>query len=403
MTAECGIETPIQIAWLDRREELRAIYDDWRSLVDRTGSDIYLGPDWFDVWWDHFGSQRSLACLTAYRAGTLIGVVPFCIETIRIGPLRYRLARLAGTDLHTILLHLPLEPLWASQVLTRGLGDLLLGGKCDLISFTPASEMSDLIAHVREACSYAPVLNLMDIDGGSHTIFQLPETFDLFLKKLSKKRRAQFRRDVRSLVERTGMTSEVIYPDAATFRDFACFHNRQWRAVGKGGHFSDWPGSEAFYSALAERVVKWRNIQLHTLNGKDSSLLATQFALVSGTTCHWRLPARSLDPEAERFGLGKIGLLMMIEQLIDQGVTKVEGGLGEYDYKRTWGGEDVPTRKFVIRYSLPHWKLRLLFTWADLLNLLYYRIWFQKLAPRLCRLTGAKSGPLWQGWIRTRL
>lgn len=395
-------DTGMETTWIYQREELKSIYDDWRALVMRTNADLYLGPDWFDIWWDHFGSQYNLACITARHTGILVGVMPFYIETIRIGPLSYRIARIAGTDPHCIVLNLPIEPTWAQQVMVKALSDLLFNGECDFISFTPASEISNLMPLIRDTCSNTSELQLSDSDGGSHIVFDLPKSFDLFLEKLSKKRRAQFRRDVRSLTESKEMNSAVICPDTAGFLDFSRFHNLQWQAVGKGGHFCDWPGSEGFYSALAERTKEQRNVQFHILNGHDGPL-AIQFALVAGTTCHWRLPARSLDPEVERFGVGKIGLLMMVEQLIAQGITQVEGGMGEYDYKRTWGGEDVPVRQLIVSLAATKKSLRLLLAWSGFIDFVYYRIWFLKFALRWRRLTGSKPQPLWRTWIRTRL
>jgi len=402
VTAANFADAGIEMTWVHRRDELKSIYDDWRALVVRTDADFYLGPDWFDIWWDHFGSQHSLACITARHAEILVGVIPFYIETIRIGPLSYRIARIAGTDPHCIVLNPAIEADWAQQMMVKALSDLLFNGKCDFISFSPVSKVSNLMPLIKDTCSNTTELHLRNRDGGSHIVFDLPKSFDLFLKKLSKKRRAQFRRDVRLLAESKEMNSTVISPDAARFFDFAKFHNLQWEAVGKGGHFCDWRGSEAFYSALAERTKEQGSVQFHILNGRDGPL-AIQFALVSGKTCHWRLPARSLDPDVERFGVGKIGLLMMIEQLITQGITQVEGGMGEYDYKRTWGGEDVPVRQLIVSCTATQKSLRLLLAWSSLIDFAYYRIWFLKLAPRWHKLTGTKARPLWQAWIRTRL
>ena len=41
-------------------------------------------------------------------------------------------------------------------------------------------------------------------------------------------------------------------------------------------------------------------------------------------------------------------------------------------------------------------------TQADLIHLLYYRVWFLKLAPRLRQKLGLKPRPLWRLWIRSR-
>lgn len=395
----------MKITWIRRHADLVRLRDEWQALAKRSRADIYLMPEWMDHWWEHFGDGRQLACLVVRRGGELVGLVPFCIDRIRIGPLTLHVARLAGTDPHCIVFHLPIQAdIEAAEVLAAGFDHLFWHLGCDLVSFTPASELSDLIPLVRRACSASTSLSVIDQSHGSHVVFDLPESFDEYLGKLSKKRRGQFRRDLKGLRDIYGMESLRVFPDTDEFTDFSLFHTRQWQVSGRNGHFHDWPGSERFYCALSEQMAEAEHVQLHKLTGRTGPL-ATQFTLVSGQTCFWRLPARTLDAEAERLSIGKVGLVLMIEQLISDGVRRIEAGRGEYDYKLAYGGTDIPVHRLVV--SRATWsagiRLRLLLIWAALLDLIYYRIWFLKLAPRLRRLTGARPRPLWRAWIRTRL
>ena len=63
---------------------------------------------------------------------------------------------------------------------------------------------------------------------------------------------------------------------------------------------------------------------------------------------HWRLPARSLDPEAENLGAGKVGLVLMFKVLIEAGYRRIEAGRGGYDCKLGCGGGNVPVHRVVI-------------------------------------------------------
>lgn len=401
-TARARSET--EITWIGQREDLAPLQGEWQALADRRQADIYLMPEWFDLWWEHFGEGRQLACLVARRNGALVGLVPFCIDKIRIGPLALRIARLAGTDPHCIVFHLPVEADMEAEVMAVCLDHLFGHLHCDMISFTPVSDLSDLIRLVRSACSGRTALMVVDQSLGSHVVFDLPESFDQYLSGLSKKRRGQFRRDLKGLRGIYGMETSMVFPHAEEFNEFMLLHTRQWQALGRNGHFNDWPGSAIFYSSLAEQTAETGHVQLHKLTGRTGPL-TMQFALVSGKTCFWRLPARTLDAEAERLSIGKVGLVLMIEQLISDGIRRIEAGRGEYDYKLVYGGTDIPVHRLVVSRAtwLARTRLRLLLAWADLLDLLYYRIWFLKLAPRLRRLTGAKPRPLWRVWIRTRL
>lgn len=56
-----------EISWLEGREALSPILAEWQELADQTGADIFLTPDWFTLWWTHFGQGRQLKCMVARR------------------------------------------------------------------------------------------------------------------------------------------------------------------------------------------------------------------------------------------------------------------------------------------------------------------------------------------------
>jgi CelD/BcsL family acetyltransferase involved in cellulose biosynthesis len=260
--------------------------------------------------------------------------------------------------------------------------------------------LADHLGALRHLGQATPGFALHEESKGRHVVFTLPGDFAAWTTTLSKKRRGQFGRDLRALQDRYGMTVTTRRPDGAGFAAFAAFHDRQWQAQGRGGHFTDWPGSLAFYRDLADRPTIEPPIWLHELAG-SAGPLATQFALLAGPVAHWRLPARTLDPEAERLSIGKVGLILMIDSLIAAGVRRVEAGRGDYDYKLSYGGESVAVHRLLIAPAARRARLRLMLVWSDLLNFVYYRLWFLKLAPRLARVR--RPRPLWRAWIRSQV
>jgi CelD/BcsL family acetyltransferase involved in cellulose biosynthesis len=397
MSALQGVTT----VWIDRPEDLWAIGSEFQELVERTDAEVYLREAWLRVWWDHFGTGKALACLAVRNKGRLAGLLPFCIKELGIGPVRLRFARLAGTDPHCMILRLPLEDDIAEAAIRKAVSHLTGPLGCDVVSFTPVSDLATHLPVLRKLGRDMPGTVLHEATEGHHVVFDLPGDFKSWLGGLSKKRRSQFPRDLRNLQERYGMQCAAVVPDGAAFAAFAAFHDRQWRALDRGGHFTDWPGSQAFYCDLADRPAKEPPMRLFELAGTTGPL-ATQFALVTGQIAHWRLPARTLDPEAERMSIGKVGLILMIEELISHGVTFVEAGRGDYDYKLSYGGRSVPVRRMIFHPEKPAWRTRLLLVWSDLLHLLYYRIWFLRLAPRIRRWFGRQPRPLWRAWITSR-
>lgn len=395
-------EQGLSMTWIDRPDQLWALQGDWQDLAERTGAEVYMRPAWMRVWWDHFGAGRALACLVMRDGGRLVGLLPFCTERLWVGPLPLRLARLAGTDPHGMVFRLPLETGVAEPALRHAVEHLTGPLGCDAVSFTPVSDLASHLPLLRAMGRDMPGLGMHEAPEGGHVIVDLPGDFTAWLGGLSKKRRSQFSRDLRNLRDRYAMEGATVTPDGAGFAAFAAFHDRQWQAQDRGGHFTDWPGSLAFYRDLADRPAKEPPVRLFELAGRTGPL-ATQFALVTGRTAHWRLPARTLDPEAERLSIGKVGLILMIEALTAAGVTRIEAGRGDYGYKLSYGGRSVPVHRLLLYPVARAGRVRLMLAWADLLHLVYYRIWFLRLAPRMRRWTGLRPRPLWRRWIRTRL
>lgn len=402
----------LDLTWITAPADMAPLQADWQALVERVGADVFTRPDWVEVWWKHFGAGQRLACLVARRDGVLVGILPFCTKRLWIGPLPVRIARLAGFDPNCIAFQLALEDACARPVLQAAMQHLLGDLGCLAVSFTPVSDLATYLAALQDlrganidrSPGQTSKLVVRDDPAGSHIIFDFTTKFDDYLALLTKKRRAQFRRDVKGLQETFAMTRDDYAPDAEAFDDFVQFHGQQWQATGKGGHFLDWPGSAAFYHDVAARNAAAKLVQLDRLNGTGGAL-ATEFSLVAGHTAHWRLPARRIDPDIDRLSAGKIVFVLMFERMIKAGITRVEGGRGEYGYKIDYGGQTVPVHRLIVTRATALAQLRLtaLLGWAGLLNLLYYRVWFLKLAPRLRKRTGVRPQPLWRSWIRTRL
>ena len=95
----------------------------------------------------------------------------------------------------------------------------------------------------------------------------------------------------------------------------------------------------------------------------------------------------------------------MIRDLIGMGVYRIEAGRGAYDYKLSYGGHEVPVLRVILCREKVSARimLQILLAWADLVDLIYYRVWFKKLAPQLRGALGIRPRPLRQVWLRSRV
>jgi hypothetical protein len=131
----------------------------------------------------------------------------------------------------------------------------------------------------------------------------------------------------------------------------------------------------------------------------DQQVVSSQFTYVFGHTAYWRLPARVITPEWDRLGLGSMGLVKKIEASICEGLLTVEAGRGHYAYKLEFGGREWPLRtvQFVRRGPGVSARVRFFRAFASMLDLVYYKALFARLAPRMPAL----QHPLWPVWIRS--
>jgi hypothetical protein len=131
----------------------------------------------------------------------------------------------------------------------------------------------------------------------------------------------------------------------------------------------------------------------------DSRTISRMHSYRFGRHLHWRLPAREIGEDWDRLSIGNAALVKSIEAAIDMGITRLEAGPGHYDQKLRHGAHEYPLASFLVVRPRTSARVRLLLAAAELIHLVYYRIWRLKIAPRL----PWRAGPLWRAWIRTRL
>lgn len=376
------------------------------ALIAQTGAEIYFTEAWRAAWWAHYGTSfapsRRPATLVVRDGADIVAVLPFCIERFWVGPVPVRLARLAGVDPNFALLTFPVVEGYASVVFAAAITHLTNNLDCDAISFSPISERSTVLPAVRAAITTSSeVVLCRDRAQRHHTLMDLPETAEEFLAGLSKSRRREHRRDVKRLNEMDSLKRCSSTPETAqvAMDRFVAQHTAQWEKQGKGGHFSDWPAAEPFYRELLERLSSSGQAGLDEL-WLGQTLLSSQLRYSKGSKAYWWLNARSTAPEFAKLGLGRVGLVERIGDLLRAGIRTVDAGAGEYEYKLAYGGELVPIHDLLIskRGFFSQSKVKILMLWADVLHLLYYRLWFLKIIPRF----GLSSRPLWRMWIRSR-
>ena len=394
--------SPLSYEVFDTFDDANISREEWDGFIFDVGGDLYVTYDWCVIWWRHYGAKRRLRLFVFRRGMRLVGLAPFFIETVRFGPIKLKIAKRLCSDFALTIYALPLAEADAGFAYRKLINDLIDEG-CDLISygFLPGNDRT--LGCLIEACASLRTIAAMqrNAPAGVQTVFHLPDNFERFIESLDKRRRQNYRRNAKLLSRnfqvKSNVTSDPRLAEEA-FANFKSFHARQWAAEGKTGHFGDWPRSAAFNFDLVKELSLLGRLRMVQLIA-DGNLIAEQYAFTFGDRCYWRLPARAVDSDMNRFGLGTLGLLQLIDEMIKERVRWIEAGGGHYDYKIQHGGQEIPYRSVVVGSVRSPWRVRLFFFAADAIHLVYYKIWRLRIVPRL----PLPRRPLWLTWIRFRL
>jgi CelD/BcsL family acetyltransferase involved in cellulose biosynthesis len=383
--------------------EVESFRTAWNELVQRSGADIYQTFEWCSIWWKYYGKGRQLHLLLCFQGEDLVGIIPAFTETLGWGPVGIRVAKLIGADFTLHLCKLPVIPDSLSPVVSHAIRYFFGKHRCDLILFGPlsgpAAQTDEILAAAKqESESVAKAETLGD---SCNTYFHLPSNPEEYLKGLGKQHRSNYSRKMTQFTKSHRVAFDVVSDPNKVLEEFDRFqkmHDEQWRLEGKLGHFGDWPHALAFNRDLVQTLGAQGHVRFYRI-WADNEVVSSQFSYVFGSTNYWRLPARACSEHWSRFSFGYMGLVKMFEDSMAEGFQTVEGGRGHYTYKLHLNGREWPMRTIQLtrKGSGASGRVRLFRSVAALFDIVYYKIIFARLAPRMSFFRRS----LWPIWIRS--
>ncbi|MHC4543139.1 MAG: GNAT family N-acetyltransferase [Planctomycetota bacterium] len=401
------VHDDLQVTCYRSFDEIQFLREEWDKLVESVGGDLFSSFDWCAVWWKHFGHDRRLELYVASGCGEVVAVLPLFRETIRWGPLALRVIRIVGCDHLTTTCNVAIHPKWIEPVAKTLMLELDRNGVWDMVHLGELpgySRYAKALAEALGRCQRAGKVIFGDNDY-PHMVFDLPPTFDEFLAFLSLKERRNVRRDERRCCRR----GSVDYCEPANPRELERafnvlikLHGDNWAMRGRGGHFRDWPGVEAFHWELGKYLLRSNRLMFVEVrvNGEP---VAVEYGGRFGRLVTWIIGGRHQDITS------RIGFCALVRSALATGATQIDALPGYYDYKRRLGARVMGVKTIAV--FPPRWTSRLyvqLFKAVSwLIALVYHRIWFWHIAPWLrTKLPNFRfqllNASLWQRFIRAR-
>ena len=381
--------------------DTRHLKDAWNELARRVG-DLFCSYDWCEVWWDYYGARRRLEIHTLHQEDRLVAVLPLFRETLRLGGVRLRVVRLVACD-HTVDgPGLAIDPEYAASFVSGVLERLGQSGAWDILQMGPLRNYVSVVEPIAEAARRHPDVQTVLIGRQDNwlTVFDLPETYEAYLQSLPGKDRRELLRCERNLLSshkvqvRAASTPQEV---EQAIRSLVREHQSLWTGKGKRGQFRDWKDSEQFHRTMALRLAPRGQLSLVEVRA-DDEVLGVTYGYRFGSRLHELIRGQRNDEQWRVYGLGRLLHCYGIRDAIGDGMTGVDNGRGVFEYKLRLGGRLEGERSLTILRR--GWACRLRF-WiglraAYLIHVLYGRLWFDILAPRV-----GCAGPLRCFYVRS--
>ncbi len=398
----------IQVEIYEDFETITNLQQEWDEFVESVGSNIRLTYDWCRIWWKYYGHGRKPQILVFRKQARLVGIIPFFLEKLRLGPVSLRAGKIVGTDFSLAAFTPSIRLEFLEEVIKKFFANIFNCNRCDVFHFGPLSGTSlcfeDMLKSLQSCAHSGNKVTAKQIT--VQTYFKLAKSWEEHFASLPKKKQRDIKRKYRLLSERLNENDSLVAQFASKrdfeifFHDFYEMHQSHWRRMNKNGHFEDWPRSKQFHMELAKQQLQHNRLRLLEVKA-GSYILGYKYAYKFGDKYVEFLDARLDTKKFERMSLGDIVFCEQAKKAIEEGATYIDSLTGEYEHKRRMGGQIFPVRSIFIcsRKPLDMARICIFKLIAKVLHICYYKIWFCRLAPRL----PFKRRPLWKIWIRTNM
>lgn len=389
-------------------DKILSLQEEWDAFVGANGADIFMTYDWCRIWWKYYGKGRDLKIFIFRNNDELVGIIPVFMEKIWLGPVFVKAVKIVGSDFTLAQFSLQIRDCFLKEVV-EGLVEKLYGLDWDIIHVGSMAGKYGSFLDVEKALSYSfnsfAVVRLKERD--VQTYFDLAESWENQFLTLSKRERGDIRRNYRyiaKVIDDIDKPVQIVVADSNNiqeiFNNFVEMHKDHWNRLNKAGHFGDWPDSKEFHYEQAKVALKRGRLRLLKININDICL-GYEYDYKCGHNYFEVLNARTSEEKYKNISLGKIIFCEQAKKAIKEKVGCIDSMRGKYDHKIKMGGKLYPIRSlFVIRKKfLVSIRVNIFLALARLFNILYYKIWFCRLAPKL----PFRRRLLWKLWIRTRL
>ena len=316
--------------------DVESLRSEWAALWSRCSPTTpFQSPEWILAWMRHvsFGAPW---VLTVRSRGRLVGIAPFCIQTV--DPADLQRIYLMGTGISDYL-DVLCEPGCESTMAAIVFNHLNhRGGHWHESDFQQLRPESPLLTRdfgptcedeitIQEQC---PILRA---EGGR---FPIPSSF---LDKLAYEER-RLNREGRIIIVRA--TEQTFDHD---FDALLRLHGARWSRRGEGGVLSD-AAIQRFHTDAAQALLTRGVLRLYSLS-LDARPIACYYGFLHQRRAYYYLGG--FDPAFERLSVGNQVVWHALREAEQENALTFDFLRGQEPYKYRWGAQDRPNYQRQLR------------------------------------------------------
>ncbi len=328
----------LEVRWIRDVEGLDALRPCWNRL---SGGIPFRRWEWLVPWWKHFHERRdTLFVLTVTDAtGEIVGIAPWFLRHSAISGrvLRFLGSGMVCSDYLTIL-HAPGREAVVTEALASQLTNL--GPGCTWMElggvWAQDAAVRCFVHRLREGGNTAderPQENCWRIE--------LPDSWEDYLRLLSKSRREKVRQLTRRLLDTPAARIHVA-DSSRTLRDGLAvlndLHQRRRRSLGQPGCFASNAFRE-FLEETAEAFLDLGRLRLQWIE-IDSRPVVAEIDFADDDTLY--MYQTGIDPRCAGQRPGWLGTIASLRHAIDAGYRGYDFLRGDEPYKAHWRAEPKP-------------------------------------------------------------
>ncbi len=331
----------LQIRLISDLNALQSLRPAWEGLLARIPTaSIFSTWEWLGPWWRAYGGERELLVLAFHAPdGELAGLAPLSRVVRRVAPgLRLRVLEFMGDgseDSDNLdILALP----GYERAVTAG----LLNYFREHDSAWDVAQFNLFPSHSTAAVELQKQLRTLNWTAFRYThpwcVLHLPDTWDAYLKQLSRKERDNIRYYQRRLTRRCQTrfykcttTAELPHCLQSLFR----LHQLRWTLRGEPGSFA-WDARRQFYEELSHELLRrnWLEFWLLDIDGKPA---VAQYSFRYRETVY--ALQQGFDVQYAQLCVQDVLRAHVLQQVIPEGVRRYDFLGGVNPRKERWGGD----------------------------------------------------------------